>query len=789
MLMMLISMLILLLVSSLYIAEEIYSSRFFLQREMSTLGRTLGDSCKKLLMVKELAATKQIIASLQVQKNIHVAYLFDETGTPVSEYLDPSDTPFVLKHIALDFADPKTKFWATLEQQKITSSWNHLGLFLPIKHNDRQVGSIYLMSDLRDLYGRLSGVVFVVLSLIGLLLFLSWWLSGKLQRPVSAPLLSLVETMGSISQSKDFSLRAQKEGGDEVGLLVDGFNRMLEQIETHRQELVAHQQSLENTVEVRTEELREMVGVLERAKQQAEAASESKSQFLANITHELRTPLIGVLGMNELLFRTSMDGQQQMLATTVQKSGEDLLLLINNVLDFSKIEAGKMQLAQAEFELARTVDEVLELLSGPAADKGVALYSDVSLPAACRVIGDELRMRQILMNLIGNAIKFTGEGSVTAKLDCQFTSADVAEFVLEIIDTGIGMTDEAQQQIFSVFYQADGTHTRKYGGTGLGLSIVQQLVQLLEGRISLESSVGHGSSFKVSFKLPFVSAADMPLAESQRQRPVLIYAVDDTVQQLLSTRLHDLGIVAVAATSVENAWYQLGSAERNGRPFRQVIFSAEALLPDGQTLYSAIRAEVKFSSLRRILLMKRIQTIDLGKQEHKLYLPVGWSDLHETLCQSWHELHLVEKLPNDLQPAVVSAPSVAKAKLLLAGGSVASRELIKISLSDLSVCVDSASDFDQLQNKVAGVVYAAIVFDLSTLPLPQVHDYCQQQRTKERLFVLCPPSGNVDFLRPLVAGVIEKPFKQEAFLQMLLPLLKSETILSLNSTVDDEACL
>jgi len=783
--MMSISVVILTLVCSLYVAEEVYSSRIFLKREMTTLGATLGASCKKLLLLKQIEATGEILASLKVQPNIRAAYLFDADGTPVSQYLDPSDMQFVRTVVAGDFTDPQNKFWAQLAQPKLTSSWQHFGLFLPIRHDGHQVGSIYLLSDLRDVYGRLNGVVFVVLSLLGLLLFLSWWLSGKLQRPVTAPLLNLVETMGTISQNKDFSVRVQKEGRDEVGLLVDGFNRMLAQIEAHRQELVAHQQSLEQTVEIRTEELRAMVAVLEQAKCRAEAASEAKSQFLANITHELRTPLIGVLGMNELLFRTALDGQQQMLATTVQKSGEDLLALINNVLDFSKIEAGKMQLAEAEFAPYRLVDEVLGLLTAAAVEKGLSLYIQVPLSATCRVLGDKMRVRQILMNLVGNAIKFTEQGSVTVKLDCSFPNPAEAVFVIDVIDTGIGMAEDAQRQLFSAFYQADDTNTRKYGGTGLGLAIVQQLVQLLAGDISLESTAGQGSRFRVSFTLPLVAPAEIQLPETLYRQPALVYVTDATCQQLLATRLSELGIVVMTATSAADAWYQLGFAERNGAPFALVLFSADARLPDGQPLYRAVRETPGSSRLRRILLLKHLEAIELQGQEHKLYLPIGWSDLAETLCRCWHELHLVESTAAEKKVVARQDPAAIKVNMLVAGGSGASRELIKLSLSDLSVVVDVAKDFDQLQMKTERAVYTVILLDQTTFPRKILLDFCRRRHENTRLVVLSSPSDAVDFLQPFVAATIEKPFKREALLPIIQQLLDNRSRVLSGVVADD----
>ncbi len=770
-LMMAVSVFILTLVGGLHLVEEIHSSRSFLDQEMTALGATLGNSCKKLLMLKEISTTKTILASVKVQPNIHAAYLFDESGTPVAQYLDAEEMQFVVDAVTIDFAADAGTFWTDLPQRKISSSWRHFGLFLPIMHEDRQVGSLYLLSDLRDLYGRLNSVVFTVLLLLGFLLLLSWWLAGWLQRPVSGPLLTLVDAMGSISKQKNYALRVEKQGRDEVGQLVDGFNRMLEEIESHRQDLVEHQESLETTVARRTDELRKMVSVLKIAKQQAEAASEAKSQFLANITHELRTPLVGVLGMNELLFRTTMDEQQKMLAATVQSSGEDLLTLINNVLDYSKIEAGKLQLEEAEFALYQVVEEVINLIAGQAADKELNLYSKISLVATCRVLGDEMRLRQILMNLVGNAVKFTARGSVTVSLDCQIDDENQADFVLEVIDTGIGMDKTAQEQIFSAFYQADASHTRKYGGTGLGLAIVLQLVELLGGKVELQSAVGEGSSFRICFKLPVAAQTQIVLPESMRQQSVLVFTEDTVCQQILLERLSALGLKVDAAESVSDCCYRFNRAEREGKPYQFAFFSVDAVLPDGQPLYQVLRNQQSSAAVRRILLLRNTQVAARGKQERKLFLPLSWNRLHDTLCQSWHELHLVES------PAVEGdrdsqLPHEPKLPLLLAGGTVASRELIKLSLSGLPFAISTAANLVQLQKLLGDTRYAVSLFDSANLSTPELSAILEgASESAGKTLLLSSVTEPLGGLEEHVTALLEKPFRRDSFLDQVQPLL------------------
>ncbi|WP_139249265.1 ATP-binding protein [Malonomonas rubra] len=773
-LMMIVSVFILLLVSGFYLLEEYHSSRAFLEREMNALGTAIGKSCKAPLMQRDISTTEQILSSLDAQANVRAAYLFDEVGDPVAEYIEAGNNSFVLKTIPLDFVDPNDRFWLHMSEPRMTMGWQHYSLFVPIQHDDRQVGSLYLLSDLQDLYDRFRNVVFIVLSMSGLLMFLSWWLAGRLQRPVSVPLLNLVETMETISHENDYSLRAQKQGQDEIGLLVDGFNQMLEQIEQNRQELVEHKESLEITVEKRTEELRQMVAVLEIAKQQAEAASEAKSQFLANITHELRTPLIGVLGMNELMFRTSMNEQQQMLATTVQNSGENLLTLINNVLDFSKIEAGKMQLEEQEFYLYKTVDDVLNLLSGPAEDKGLSLYSDIPLAATCRVLGDEVRLRQIVMNLVGNAIKFTEKGSVSLRLGCDFPDAGTVAFTLEVVDTGIGMDEGALKQVFSAFQQADASHTRKYGGTGLGLAIVQQLVALLDGDLSVDSRVGEGSCFKISFSLPLVEEADLQLPESLQNQKVLLCSDDETCRQVLANRLTALSLDVFVAQTAADGWYQLNAAERQQQPFALAFLAVDCCLPEGLELYKALRDHSANASLRRILLLSRHQVVEQQGNEQKLYMPVGWDALHESLCRSWNQLHLVESSQDVVNDSVTEKNDRDRPKILLAGGNVASRELIKVGLRSLQVDFDTASGAAQLREKLTGGEYVVVLLDSQSFTAGEIVDIVDEKITSPLLFLL-DDRVVITQLEKKGAAVLEKPVKQDHLLKTVEGIVRGSS--------------
>lgn len=768
---MLISIFIMLSISSLFVAAQIQSYRTSLEVETLTLASSLAANCKSLLMTKQFKDATRLLASLKLQTKYRAAYLFDDQGKPVAEYLDQSDADFLYKVIPLDFPPEQRQLLTGSSEVRLVESWDYLSLFVPIEHEGRRIGTIYLLSDLQDLYGQLSGVIFGTLILLGVVLACSWFMAGLLQMPVSVPLLRLVETMQSILQRQDYSLRAKKDAQDEIGILVDGFNQTLDQLELHQAELRDHQQTLEQTVATRTAELQQTVTDLGKAKQQAEVASEAKSQFLANITHELRTPLIGVLGMNELLFKTRLNEQQQMLAETVHKSGEDLLLLINDVLDFSKIEAGELQLHTHEFELHKALEEVVALLAGQALDKGLALYVAIDKAAASKVRGDELRLRQIIMNLLGNAIKFTERGAVTLKLSCHEQTSGFADFELSVEDTGVGMTADAQQRIFAAFYQADDSHTRTQSGTGLGLAIVQRLVALFDGSIEVTSQLGVGSCFKVSFRLPQIEACCFSLPEKLLQQRLLVHLADHTAQQLLLEMLQSFGLRVASADSATDLLYQLGAAQRSNQPFTIALLDAEQQLPNGQLLYNAIREMSSQPDLRRILLSTRNDQLALQKQEQLLYQPVGWTALHATLSHCWFDLHLVEKPAVLLSAESATAAAVDSPKILLAGGGVASRELIKLALADLPLQIVTAGNMEQLEEKIQQHSYAALLLDLQSLPLARLLVVTERLAEFPPLFVLHAATDAVAALEPFAEALLLKPANRDSLTRLLQPVL------------------
>ncbi len=341
---------------------------------------------------------------------------------------------------------------------------------------------------------------------------------------------------------------------------------------------------------------------LRHAKETAEAATIAKSQFLANMSHEIRTPMNGVLGMAELLLSTNLTPKQQSLAQTVRSSGSALLDIINDILDFSKVEAGKLELEKIEFSLRYAFEEAIELLAEPAARKHLELTCFIAegIPDSTR--GDPVRLRQILLNLVSNAIKFTSQGEVTVAVTPLSQTPSTVTLKCTVTDTGIGVVPSARERLFEAFSQADGSTTRRFGGTGLGLAIVKQLVHLMGGEVGVSSSSERGSTFWFTLTLERGTEVSTALLESQELAGTHVLVVDDhpTTRQILESYLRGWGATVTVADSGTTALVLLEQSVQQGIPVDTALLDIHMPDMDGLALADAIASD---PALRRTTLV------------------------------------------------------------------------------------------------------------------------------------------------------------------------------------------